>query len=87
VPVASHVDITLQAAGRRVDLRIPTRITVHRLVEELAAIFPGIDEGSRKHQLRVAAKGLLLAEEDVVAQHAVTDGDVVELLGGGTGGT
>lgn len=86
MPVASHVDITLQAGGRRVDLRIPTRITVHRLVEELAAIFPGVDQGSRKYQLRVAAKGLLLAEEDVVAQHAVTDGDVVELLGGGTGG-
>jgi uncharacterized ubiquitin-like protein YukD len=87
VPVASHVDVTLQAAGRRIDLRIPTRITVHRLVEELAAIFPGIDEGSTKYQLRVAVKGLLLAEEDVVAQHAVTDGDVVELLGGGTCGS
>lgn len=80
--MSSHVDVTLVAGGRRTDLRIPTRVTVHRLVGELAAIFPGIETGLPKYQLRVLAKGLLLTEEDVLAMHPVTNGDVVELIGG-----
>jgi hypothetical protein len=39
--MSSHVDVTLVADGRRTDLRIPTQVTVHRLVSELAVIFPG----------------------------------------------
>jgi uncharacterized ubiquitin-like protein YukD len=80
--VDSHVDVTFEAQGRRADLRIPRRITVHRLVVELAAIFPGIDAGAGKYQVRIPGTGLLLTEEDVVAAHPVTDGDVVELLTG-----
>lgn len=76
----SHVDVTLVAGGWRADLRIPTRVTVHRLVGELAAIFPGIDAELPKYQLQVLAKGLLLTEEDVLAVHPVTDGDVIELI-------
>jgi uncharacterized ubiquitin-like protein YukD len=77
--MSSHVDVTLVADGRRTDLRIPTQVTVHRLVSELAVIFPGLDVGLRKYQLQVLAKGLLLTEEDVLAVHPVTDGDVIEL--------
>lgn len=78
----SHVNVTLVAGVRRADLRIPTRITVQRLVSELASIFPGIDTGVTKYQLRVLAKGLLLTEEDLLAAHPVTTGDVVELMAG-----
>ncbi|WP_168216959.1 EsaB/YukD family protein [Cellulomonas sp. Y8] len=78
--MASHVDVTLTAGEWRADLRVPTRVTVHRLVGELAAIFPGLDAGLPKYQLQVLAKGLLLTEEDVLAAHPVTDGDVVELI-------
>lgn len=74
-----HVDITFVAGDVRADLRIPTRIAVHRLVDELLSI-TGPAPGLTKYQLRVPAKGLLLTEEDVVAQHPVTDGDVVELI-------
>lgn len=79
----SHVDVTFVAGQRRVDLRIPRRIAVHRLVGELAAIYPGLDAGINRYQVRILAKGLLLTEEDVVASYPVTDGDVVELIGGG----
>lgn len=82
----SHINVTFVAAGRRQDLRIPTRITVHRLVGELSTIFPGIETGLNKYQLRILAKGLLLTEEDVVAMHPVTTGDVVELIAGGSDG-
>jgi len=81
--VSSHLDVTFVADGRRADLRIPRRIAVHRLVRELAAIFPGLDAGIDRYQVRILAKGLLLTEEDVVASYPVTDGDVVELIGGG----
>lgn len=83
---SSHVDVTFVAAGGRHDIRIPTRISVHRLVGELSTIFPDIGAGLTKYQLRVLAKGLLLTEEDVVAHHPVTDGDVVELIAGGARG-
>lgn len=78
----SHVNVTFVAGTRRADLRIPTRITVQRLVAELVTIFPGIDSGVAKYQLRVRAKGLLLTEEDLLAAHPVTTGDVVELMAG-----
>jgi uncharacterized ubiquitin-like protein YukD len=84
--VSSHVDVTLVAAGLRADLRIPTRVSVHRLVGELAVIFPGIDAGLPTYQLQVLAKGLLLTGEDVLATEPVTDGDVIELIGGTTDG-
>jgi uncharacterized ubiquitin-like protein YukD len=83
--VLTHLDVTLVAGTRRLDLRVPARITVRRLVVELARIFPGLDEGLPKYQLRVRAKGLLLTEEDVLAMHPVTDGDLVELIAGGHG--
>lgn len=78
----SHLDVTLLAGGTRRDLRIPARITVRRLVVELAQIFPGLADGAPKYQLRVRAKGLLLTEEDVLARYPVTDGDLVELIEG-----
>ncbi|GHS88026.1 hypothetical protein AGMMS50218_11000 [Actinomycetota bacterium] len=78
-----HVNVTLVSAGHRLDLRIPTRLTVHRLVRELAAAVPGIDAGVRRYQLRIAAKGLLLTEEDVLARYPVASGDVVDVLAGG----
>lgn len=84
--MTSHVDVTLVAGGRRLDLRIPTRVTVHRLVAELAVIFPGIADGLPRYQLQVQEKGLLLTEEDVLDLHPVTDGDVIQLIGGAADG-
>lgn len=83
--MVTHLDVTLLAGGHRRDLRIPARTTVRRLVVELARIFPGLDHGLPKYQLRVRAKGLLLTEEDVLAMHPVTDGDLIELIAGGPG--
>jgi uncharacterized ubiquitin-like protein YukD len=81
--VADHVDVTVVAPGLRADLRIPTRLTVHRLVTELALIFPGLDAGMPKYRLRVPGTPLLLTEEDVLADHPVSDGAVLELDPGG----
>jgi uncharacterized ubiquitin-like protein YukD len=80
-----HVDITFVAGARRTDLRIPTGVSVRRLLDELSAIFPGLTTGAVKLQLRIRAKGLLLTEEDVLSAHPVTTGDVVELDTGRTG--
>ncbi len=78
-----HVDITLVHPRGRTDLRIPTRVSVRQLIAELAAIFPGLDAGLRRYQLRVAGTGLLLTEEDVLADHPVATGDVVHVVGAG----
>lgn len=80
--MASHVNVTVVAGARRADLRIPARISVHRLLTELVAAEPALAVAVRKYQIAVPSKGLLLTEEDVIAQHPVTDGDVVEIVGG-----
>ena len=56
-----HINITLRLRERDVDIRIPLRIEVRRLIREIDAIF---NSGRRrkKYQLRIVNKGLLLDE-------------------------
>lgn len=75
----SHVDVTLEHAGGRLDLRVPTRVAVHRLVDELAAIVPGLGTGLGRYQLRVRGTALLLTEEDDLGSGPVVTGDVLVL--------
>ena len=83
--MAEHVDVTLLAGGHRADLRIPTRVTVHRLVGELAEIVPGLADGLPAYRLRVRTRGVLLTENDVVGT-GVVHGAVLELVRGRTDG-
>ena len=56
-----HINITLRLRERDVDIRIPLRIEVRRLIREIDTIF---NSGRRrkKYQLRIVNKGLLLDE-------------------------
>ncbi|MDU8038065.1 MAG: secretion accessory protein EsaB/YukD, partial [Streptococcus sp.] len=54
-----HINITLRLRERDVDIRIPRRIEVRRLVREVDTIFnPGTKR--KKYQLRIVNKGLLI---------------------------
>lgn len=73
-----HINISLRLRDREVDIRIPQRIEVRRLIRELDTIFnPGIERS--KYQLRIVNKGLLLDEGKYLSDYPVTTGDLVEI--------
>ena len=73
-----HINITLRLKERDVDIRIPRRIEVRRLIREVDTIFnPG--KKRKKYQLRVVNKGLLLDEGKYLSDYPMTTGDLVEI--------
>jgi len=76
--VEQHINITLRLKERDVDIRIPRRIEVRRLIREVDTIFnPG--KKRKKYQLRVVNKGLLLDEGKYLSDYPMTTGDLVEI--------
>jgi len=73
-----HINITLCLQDRDVDIRIPQRIEVRRLIREIDSIFnPGTER--KKYQLRIVNKGLLLDEGKYLSDYPMTTGDLVEI--------
>ena len=67
-----HINITLRLKDRDVDIRIPRKIEVRRLIREIDTIFnPGIKR--KKYQLRIVNKGKHLSD------YPMTTGDLVEI--------
>ena len=73
-----HINITLRLRERDVDIRIPLRIEVRRLIREIDTIF---NSGRRrkKYQLRIVNKGLVLDEGKYLSDYPMTTGDLVEI--------
>ncbi|MHC4038570.1 EsaB/YukD family protein [Streptococcus sp. KHUD_017] len=73
-----HINITLRLKDRDVDVRIPRKIEVRRLIREIDTIFnPGIKR--KKYQLRIVNKGLLIDEGKYLSDYPMTTGDLVEI--------
>mgnify|MGYP000290369721 CR=1 FL=1 len=73
-----HINITLRLKDRDVDVRIPRKIEVRRLIREIDTIFnPGIKR--KKYQLRIINKGLLIDEGKQLSDYPMTTGDLVEI--------
>ena len=73
-----HINITLRLSDRDVDIRIPRRIEVRRLIREIDSIF-GPEVKRPKYQLRIINKGLLLDEGKYLSDYPITRGDLVEI--------
>lgn len=73
-----HINITLRLQDRDVDIRIPQRIEVRRLIREIDSIFNPETE-RKKYQLRIVNKGLLLDEGKYLSDYPMTTGDLVEI--------
>ena len=73
-----HINITLRLKERDVDIRIPRRIEVRRLIREVDTIF-NPDKKRRKYQLRIVNKGLLIDEGKQLSDYPLTTGDLVEI--------
>ena len=73
-----HINITLRLKERDVDIRIPRRIEVRRLIREVDAIF-NPDKKRKKYHLRIVDKGLLIDEGKQLSDYPMTTGDLVEI--------
>ena len=73
-----HINITIRLKERDVDIRIPRRIEVRRLIREVDAIF-NPDKKRKKYQLRIVNKGLLIDEGKQLSDYPMTTGDLVEI--------
>ena len=73
-----HINITLRLKERDVDIRIPRRIEVRRLIREVDAIF-NPDKKRKKYPLRIVNKGLLIDEGKQLSDYPMTTGDLVEI--------
>ena len=73
-----HINISLRLKERDVDIRIPRRIEVRRLIREVDAIF-NPDKKRKKYQLRIVNKGLLIDEGKQLSDYPMTTGDLVEI--------
>ncbi|QKY69804.1 EsaB/YukD family protein [Lentibacillus sp. CBA3610] len=80
----SHIDVTIDFSECGIsgayDLRIPVQISVKQLLLDVVdTLRIGSLNGSRS-AIKVKTKGLLLADDDMLIDHPVTDGDVLTVL-------
>ena len=73
-----HINISLRLSDKDLDIRIPTKIEIRKLIKEIDAIF-GYNKKRKKYQLRVINKGILLDEGKILADYPITTGDLVEI--------
>jgi len=80
----SHIDVTVDftqvGIGGQYDLRIPTQISVkHFLLDVVETLKLDQLEESRC-AIKVITKGLLLADDDLLMDYPVTNGDILTVL-------
>lgn len=72
----THFNVSLVLSDKSVDIRIPKKLTVQQLSQELISIF---NLKSTRYQLRVLNKGLLLFAGDSLIAYPITSGDRILL--------
>lgn len=77
--MGQHVNITLVQGATSLDLRLPVRIEVSRLIKELDRILGRSDKRLR-YQLFVKNKGLLLSEGTHLSDTPLSTGDIIMIL-------
>lgn len=80
----AHIDVTVDftrhANGGKYDLRIPTQITVKDLLLEIVEILKLNELNESRCAIKVITKKILLADDDILANYPVTNGDVLTVL-------
>ena len=72
----NHINVTLIFEEKNIDIRIPVKIEIRKLIREFDKIFR-TETFRRKYQLRVVNKGLILDEGKYLENYPVTTGDVI----------
>lgn len=80
----SHIDVTIDftacGEGGSYDLRIPVQVSVKQLLLDVAETLKmGSLDGSRS-AIKVITKSLVLADDDMLIDYPVADGDILTVL-------
>lgn len=80
----THVDVTIDFThvgnGGTYDLRIPTQVSVRHLLLDVIETLKLDELMDSRCTIKVITKGLLLADDDMLYDHPVTDGDILTVL-------
>lgn len=80
----SHINVTIhfenESTGNHYDLRIPVHITVKQLLIDLVTTLYIPNPESYQSVMKVKTKGLVLADDDLLADFPVTNGDILTVL-------
>lgn len=80
----SHVDVTIDFSdsgiGGAYDLRIPVQLSVKQLLLDVTGTLKIGNLNTSRSAVKVITKGLILADDDMLMDFPVTDGDVLTVL-------
>lgn len=80
----SHIDVTIDFTNYTnsgmYDLRIPTHISVKQLLLDIVETLKLDELKESRCAIKVITKGLLLADDDMLKDYPVTDGDIITVL-------
>lgn len=80
----THIDVTIdfthRGNGRFYDLRIPTQLSVKQLLLDIIETLKLDQLEESRCAIKVKTKGLLLADDDMLIDYPVTNGDILTVL-------
>lgn len=74
------IDFTLVGNGGTYDLRIPIQVSVKHLLLDVVETLRLSELKESRCTIKVMTKGLLLADDDILIDHPVTNGDILTVL-------
>ncbi|WP_371069044.1 EsaB/YukD family protein [Sediminibacillus sp. JSM 1682029] len=81
----THINVTMDFSkringGGIYDLRIPSQLSVKQLLQYVMETLNLAYEENRRSSIKVVTKDLLIADDDMVSDYPVTDGDILLVL-------
>ncbi len=80
----SHIDVTVDfrkyGLHQTYDLRIPVQVTIKQLLRELMDILKLDRSKVSSTAIKVKTKGFVLADDDMLMDYPVTNGDILTVL-------
>ncbi|WP_106496019.1 EsaB/YukD family protein [Lentibacillus sp. Marseille-P4043] len=84
MPYKTHIDVTIDFTSRRdaglYDLRIPVQLTVKQLLLNVIDTLKLGPTDSSAYTIKIITKNLLLADDDMLMDYPITDGDILTVL-------
>lgn len=80
----THIDVTIDFThagnGGTYDLRIPIQVSAKQLLLDVVETLKLDQPEESRCAIKVITKGLLLADDDMLMNYPVTDGDILTVL-------
>ncbi|MGY0691176.1 EsaB/YukD family protein [Virgibacillus sp. FSP13] len=84
MPYKTHIDVTIDFTSRGdaglYDLRIPVQLSVKQLLLNVIETLKLDLTDNSPYAIKIITKNLLLADDDMLIDYPVTDGDILTVL-------